>query len=66
MALDPLRGTVPIGTVVKISIVVPYRNDGRVDGFGYAVTEPMSVDALRAAIDSELLPKFFDQFLPAE
>lgn len=66
MALETLRGAVPVGTVVRISIVVPDRNDGRPDGFAYTVTKPMAVDALRAAVDRDLLPRFFDQFLPAE
>jgi|GEM_PF-862930 len=66
MALAPLLGTVPAGTIVQISIKVPHRNDGVRDGFAYAVATPMSAAALRAAIDSELVPKFFDQFLPAE
>lgn len=66
MALDPLHRNVPLGTIVRLSIVVPRRNDGAPDGFAYTVTQPMTAAALRAAIDSELLPQFFDQFLPAE
>lgn len=65
MAIKALLRDAPIGTVVSISIRVPRQNDDRPDGFAYTVTKPMSADALRAAVDSELLPKFFDQFLPA-
>lgn len=66
MPLGPLRDGVPAGTVVQVSISVPNRNGGLRDGFAYTVPRPMRADALRSAIDAELLPKFFDQFLPAE
>lgn len=66
MSIEPFHRDVPAGTVIRISISVPRTNDGRPDGFAYTVDAPMSPWKLRAAIDSELLPKFFDQFLPAD
>lgn len=66
MAIEPFHRDVPAGTVIRISITVPRKNDGRPDGFAYTVDKPMSPWSLRAAIDGELLPKFFDHFLPPD
>ncbi|MBX9944927.1 MAG: hypothetical protein K2Y40_12665 [Reyranella sp.] len=66
MAIDPLLRTVPRGTVVAITIRVPGHNGGAPDGFAWTAPANLSPSAVRARIDGELLPKFFDQFLPAE
>ena len=66
MTIPAFLGTVPRGTVVKISIVVPRLNGGMSDGFAWTVHAETSVAELRTRIDSELMPRFYDQFLPAE
>lgn len=66
MAIPSLTGQAPIGTVIRISITVPGRNNGRSDGFAYTVNRTMTVDELRRGVDRELLPTFFEEFLPAD
>ncbi len=60
----PSLTSVPRGTRVRLTIVVPNRPQG--DGFEWVADQTMTADQAREQISRILVARFLNEFLPAD